>query len=347
MYDYGCALNDIHQSALTKIYNSQHNTSLTQVALSRKIENAIRLSNADVSFPLVVYWFGEVKAFCIVHFSRQEKIRSLGHFSFSIFTSADRQSLRFLFDSVFTEMKNRNFPIKPSSVIYGPVHNSILVNRGCRTFSGAPYTYQMPDNTSSLCEWVTNAGGVKEMDLLEIIYGYDSRDTLLTQVDERLLNRLKNINFEYVQKEKIAAHRQELSKIYNISWKHNWGASPTTADEIALAASSTKNIMGMIARRNGRIVGFTMMQFIEEAAGKMGRAFLSGVLPEYQQRGLSVLLTSKLSKIAIEEYGIKKFSISWMLEDNKMIVRTMKKLTRHGESQVRRYRIFSISQEIN
>ncbi|UXK12936.1 GNAT family N-acetyltransferase [Erwinia pyrifoliae] len=128
----------------------------------------------------------------------------------------------------------------------------------------------------------------------------------------------------------------------NIAWQDNWGFSPTTSEEIAIATENVQNIMGMIARKDGRIIGFTMMHFTEN---KVGRAFFSGVLPEYRQRGLSVVLTSKLSSIAIQQ-DISNFSISWMLEDNKMIVRTMQKLTRHGESQLRRYRIFAIQKII-
>lgn len=346
MYNHSCTFNNSYHDILLSIYNLQHSINITKDELVRCIESAISLSNADVSFPVFVYWHKDIRAFCIVHLSHQEKIRSLGQLSFSILISnGDSQALDFLFDSIFFEAKKRNFSLQESAVIYGPIHNSILVGRGCRTFAGTPYTYQMPDNIPSLCDWLVEAGCVKKKDLLEIIYEYDSLDTLLTQTDDRLLNRLKNIDFEYVQKKEIFIYKQELAEVYNISWQDNWGASPISTDEIAIAAKNVHNIMGMIARKNGHIVGFTMMQFIVDAAGKVGRAFLSGVLPEYRRCGLSVVLTSKLSSIAIG-LGIKIFSISWMLEDNKMIVRTMQKITQHGESQVRHYRVFAVAQKI-
>ncbi|CAK8741497.1 hypothetical protein SODG_004848 [Sodalis praecaptivus] len=153
------------------------------------------------------------------------------------------------------------------------------------------------------------AGGSKEKDLLEIIYDYNVSDTLLTHNDQRLLKRLKGVDFLFVQKEQIPARCQELATIYNVAWRDKWGASSTTVDEIKIAENNVPNIMGMIAYKNGNVIGFTMMQFVVDDSGKMGRAFLSGVLPEYRQLGLSVLLTSKLSAIAIEG-GIKKFSIS-------------------------------------
>lgn len=345
MYSYSCMLSAVQRNALLKIYNSQHNSQLDHSALNQLIDTTINLSSADVSFPLVVSLNEEVKACCLVHFSHQEKIRSLGQLSFSmLITDGDIPALDFLFSAIFSEAEKRSFIKHKDAVVYGPVHSSILLNRGYRTFGEEPFTYQMPDNIPILCDWITAVGGHKEKDLLEIIYDYDARDTLLTHVDERLLERLQGVDFLFMQKEQIAAHSQELAAVYNTAWCNNWGASTTTADEIAIAANNVPNIMSMIAFKDGHIIGFTMMQFIADASGKTGRAFLSGVLPEYRQRGLSVVLTSKLSAIAVEQ-GIKKFSISWMLEDNKMIVRTMQKLTQHGESQLRRYRIFAIAQK--
>lgn len=345
MHQYSCMLNATQMRSLLNIYNAQHSRTLALSEFNQRIDSAINISSADVSFPLVVSLHGEVKACCLVHFSYQEKIRALGQLSFSILiTDGDISALKFLFSAIFIEAEKRSFIQNKDAVVYGPVHNSILINRGCRTFSGAPFTYQMPDNTRTICDWIMAAGGHKAKDLLEIVYDYDVRDTLLTHTDERLLKRMQGVDFLFVQKEQIAAHCQELAEVYNTAWQDNWGSSATTADEIAVAANNVPNIMGMIARRNGNIIGFTMMQFIADASGKTGRAFLSGVLPEYRQRGLSVVLTSKLSAIAIEQ-GIKKFSISWMLEDNNMIVKTMQKLTQHGKSHLRHYRIFAIAEK--
>ena len=345
MYRYSRTLNTLQKERLLKIYNARHHSLLEQSELNQRIDTAINLSSADITFPLVVSLHDEVKACCLVHFSHQEKLKSLGQISFSILISdGDIAALEFLFSAIFAEAEKRALINNKDAVVYGPTHNSILVNRGLRTFAGAPFTYQMPDNTPALCDWITASGGHKEKDLLEIVYDYDVRDTLLTHTDERLLARVRGVEFHFVQKDEIAARCDELADVYNTAWHDNWGSSVITADEIAIAANNVTNIMGMIACKGGHIIGFTMMQFITDASGKTGRAFLSGVLPEYRQRGLAIVLTSKLSAIAIEQ-GIKKFSISWMLEDNKMIVRTMQKLTRHGESQVRHYRIFSIAQK--
>ncbi|MCT2386080.1 GNAT family N-acetyltransferase [Erwinia pyrifoliae] len=343
MYRYSCTLQESQKDALSKIYNSQHNVVMDPLRLNEQINNAINLSNADVSFPLVVYRYDEIAAFCLVHLFRQEKIRSIGTLTFSILISnGDVLALKNIFSAIIIEAKKRDCLQSNDPVIYGPVHNSILVNRGYRTFSGAPFTWQMPDNDPVLCDWLMGAGCLKEKDLLEIVYQYDPQDILLTHTDERLLNRLSGIDFDHVKKDEIAANQQEIAEVYNIAWQDNWGFSPTTSEEIAIATENVQNIMGMIARKDGRIIGFTMMHFTEN---KVGRAFFSGVLPEYRQRGLSVVLTSKLSSIAIQQ-DISNFSISWMLEDNKMIVRTMQKLTRHGESQLRRYRIFAIQKII-
>ncbi|WP_034951207.1 hypothetical protein [Erwinia oleae] len=227
MYSYNCILDAVHRNSLLKIYNSQNNSLLEHSALNQRIANAINTSNADVSFPLVVYLDEEVKACCLVHFSHQEKIRSLGQLSFSILiTDGDVSALSFLFSAIFFEAEKRSFIKHKDAVIYGPVHNSILINRGCRTFAGEPFTYQMPDNIPTLCDWITAAGGHKEKDLLEIIYDYSVRDTLLTHIDERLLERLQGADFLFVQKEQIAARCQELDLFPLFSTGVKWGFRP-------------------------------------------------------------------------------------------------------------------------
>lgn len=73
MHQYSCMLNATQRRSLLNIYNAQHSRTLALSEFNQRIDSAINISSADVSFPLVVSLHGEVKACCLVHFSYQEK----------------------------------------------------------------------------------------------------------------------------------------------------------------------------------------------------------------------------------------------------------------------------------
>ncbi|MGJ0628369.1 hypothetical protein [Xenorhabdus bovienii] len=344
MYKYSNDMGEIKNDRLLDLYNKQHKFKLDEPELLIKIESALSLSNADFDLPIIVLREGVLVAFCLAHLSYREKINGLGCLNFSnVISSGDVEALRFMFRQIFFVAEIKMLIQGKDSILYGPIHNSILIDRGCRTFAGEPFTYKMPDNNLELCDMLDKIGCQKEKDLIEIIYDYDSRDKLLISLDDDLLMRTPKVDYYSVDGKEIFKLRKELAEFYNSSWQENWGYSPITDVEMGIAAENINNIMGMIARKNGKIIDCTIMQFIVESSNKVGRAFLSGVLPEYRGTGLSIVLTSKLSKIAIEN-NIKRFSLSWMLEDNKIIIGTMQRFMQYGNSNTRHYRIYSLSQ---
>jgi len=69
-------------------------------------------------------------------------------------------------------------------------------------------------------------------------------------------------------------------------------------------------------------------------------ALFTGVAPEYQRKGLSIALILKLSAVALNKVGRSKIGLPWMVEDNVMVLRTMRHLTRDGICSERAYRIY-------
>ncbi len=344
MYKYTLHLDHVCFNYLLNSYNREHHFSIDSDTLLMKIIKGQRLSNADLCLPLTIIYKIKPVAFCLVHFSYKEKISGIGNIWFSnVISSGDANALKIMFAKIFDLASQYGFIRGKVHNIYGPIHNSILIERGCRTFSTPPFSYNMPDNTIALCQLLENIGFHKEKDLIEIIYAYDKRDELLSNIPNKLLNRLSNIEFSLVHSDEILNNQQSYADLYNKAWAKNWGYSPITKDEIGVAARNIENISGMIAKKNNNIIGFTMLQYIEKSGEKFARAFLSGVLPEYRKTGLAIVLTSKLSSMALKN-DIKQFSIAWMLEDNKMIIRTMQHMTRYGESTIRNYRIFKATQ---
>lgn len=122
--------------------------------------------------------------------------------------------------------------------------------------------------------------------------------------------------------------------------ERNWGYSPASKGQFEVAARNINNISALIAERHGEVVGFTMFAPALNQQGLYGRAFFTGVAPAYQRKGLSVALTLKLSAIALSVVGRGRISVSWMLEDNIMVLRTMRHLTQEGVCHERAYRIY-------
>jgi GNAT superfamily N-acetyltransferase len=224
--------------------------------------------------------------------------------------------------------------------LVGPLHSSFLVERGLRTFESDFNVFSLPSNSPELADAFIEAGCEKAKDLIEIVFeppaeGYQQHD-----LEEKLTRRLAGIQFHRYGQDELVAKSQALADCYNRAWQRNWGFSPSTAGQFEVAARNIKDMSALIAEQDGEILGFTMFAPAMNEQGLYGRAFFTGVAPEYQKKGLSVALTLKLSAIALHQVGRSKISVSWMLEDNVMVLRTMRHLTRDGICTERVYRIF-------
>ncbi len=338
MYRYDCNLDirELNFESLLLLYNKQFYKKLSRSELEKLIEQHIAQSNADHCIPICSYKHNQLTAFCIIHIYEEERIKDVGNLTFSLLISDLKENtLKILFNMIFKEIKLREYDFK---FIVGPIHNSILIPRGYRFSDDNIYTYGMPDNYAKIATELENSGAIKKKDIIEIVYKYKEDDVILTSLDKRILNRLSNIQFHIVNKKEISKINQEISEAYNNIWNNNWGFSKITPELISIAAENIPNVMGLIAKKNNNIIGFTMMQHSEN----IGRAFMAGVLDSYKNSGLSIALISSLSKIAIEK-GIYTYSIGWMLENNISIINTMKKFTKYGNSKIRKYRIYEIN----
>ncbi|MDH2924888.1 hypothetical protein EV693_102108 [Nicoletella semolina] len=341
MYRYDChtVATELEMSSLLCLYNQQFYKKLSQSELTKLINQHIEQSNADYVLPISIYKNDKIISFCIVHLYKKEKIKNIGNLTFSLLISDLKEdSISLLFSSIFKEIRSQGFNLDH---IVGPIHNSILIPRGYRIFDDNIYTYGMPDNNLKTILALENYGAVKRKDIVEILYKYNKYDLILTSLDSKFLRRITDCKFELIDKDKIKKNSLELAEAYNQIWKDNWGFSGITSELILVAAESIPNILGMIAKKDNNIIGFTMMQYCEG----MGRAFMAGVLNLYKNKGLSIALISHLSKTSISR-GVSMYSIGWMLEDNKQIINTMKKFTRNGNSKLRSYRIYEIKYNV-
>ncbi|TVR15888.1 MAG: GNAT family N-acetyltransferase [Balneolaceae bacterium] len=222
----------------------------------------------------------------------------------------------------------------------------------------------MPYNKPYYDKLLTEAGYKKEMDLLTYLVTQDSVDRdRANRAMEIVKKRLPGITIRKIKLKKIREEVTIIREIFNSAWKNNWGFIPLTTEEFDALAADLKTIVdddfAHIAEIDGKPVGFSVAlpdfnQIFRKMNGRLLpfgifkilwnkrkinkiRTALMGVMPEYQGRGIDVLLHRE----AIEN-GLKKnvysSEVGWILEKNIQMVRVAEKI---GGTIDKRYRMYS------
>ncbi len=222
----------------------------------------------------------------------------------------------------------------------------------------------MPYNKTYYDRIILKAGYQKEMDLLTYHVTQDSVDReRANRAVEIVKKRLPGIHIRRINLKNIHDEVKIIQKIFNKAWKNNWGFIPLSAEEFDTLASDLKTIVdndfAHIAEINGEPVGFSVAlpdynQIFRKMNGRLLpfgifkilwnkrkinkiRTALMGVLPEFQGRGIDVLLHRE----AIENGLIRNYyssEVGWILENNIQMVRVAEKI---GGKVDKRYRMYS------
>lgn len=165
-----------------------------------------------------------------------------------------------------------------------------------------------------------------------------------------IVQKRSNVKIRKLQKKNLYEEMQLIKSIYNTAWEANWGHIPFTDREIEQLGNDLKliadedlllfaEIDGKVVGKglaipdfyyvqkqlNGRLFPFNFLKFFTQKKHiKWARVLTLGVIPEYQNKGIDVLLSYKLLKAATSK-GILFGEGSWILEDNVMMNRAMKK----------------------
>jgi GNAT superfamily N-acetyltransferase len=155
--------------------------------------------------------------------------------------------------------------------------------------------------------------------------------------------------------------------IYNEAWKDNWGDVPMTLAEFEHLAKYLAHLavpdLLLIAEVHGRAVAFslTLPDFNEAARRLNGRLFsyglpigllrfwwslkqvktarllALGVIPEFRHKGIAELLILRTFDYGTQVMGYTGAELSWTLEDNVLINRTIEAV---GGRRYKTYRIY-------
>lgn len=222
----------------------------------------------------------------------------------------------------------------------------------------------MPYNKEYYDKIIREAGYKKEMDLLTYHVTQDSVDRdRATRAVEIVKKRLPGIHIRKIKLRKIKDEVKIIRELFNSAWKNNWGYIPLTEAEFDQLATDLKSIVddnfAHIAEIDGKPVAFSVAlpdynQILRNMDGKLFpfglfkilfnkgkidkiRTALMGVLPEYQGRGIDVLLHREAIENGLKE-NVYSSEVGWILENNVQMVRVAEKI---GGTLDKRYRMYS------
>ncbi len=233
----------------------------------------------------------------------------------------------------------------------------------------SPPRIMMPYNPPYYKDFIEEYGMRKAKDLLAYDIVVDEK---FKKFAEHLIRRLKplaeraesygfkirNINFKDIDSE-----IERVKVIYNDAWERNWGFVPMTDEEIEHLGKELKQVaipqLAKIVELKGEPVAFGLViADINEILIKMnGRLFPTGIFKllfgfnriktvrlialgirkGFRKRGADSLLYYHLLKDGLAIKRLKTCEVSWLLEDNYLIIRATEFM---GGKKVKTYRIY-------
>lgn len=204
-------------------------------------------------------------------------------------------------------------------------------------------------------------GFEKSMDLMAWRMHADEASERVLRIGE-LVKKRTSIKLRNPDIKKFDHEIAVFRKIYNQAWSDNWGFVPWTEAEFQHAAKSLKQIIDtdlvFIAELEGKPVGFSLTlpdinQALIKTNGRLfpfgllkllwysrkidaSRVVIMGVLPEYRNRGVDIVMYIESIKIA-KKKGVPNGEMSWILENNLPMIKALDMM---GAKPYKTYRIF-------
>lgn len=282
---------------------------------------------------------------------------------FGFFECIDRQSTADLLFRVAEDWLRD----KGMTEMLGPANPSMMDEVGILVEGFDKYpSILMPYHKPYYDKILKGSGYEKEMDLLTYLVTQDSVDReRANRAMEIVKKRLPGISIRKINLKKIRNEVKIIRKIFNSAWKNNWGFIPLSEEEFDALAKDLKTIVdpdfAHIAEIDGEPVGFSVAlpnynQILKDMNGKLlpfgwlkillnknkinkVRTALMGVIPEYQGRGIDVLLHREAIQNGLEK-DVYSSEVGWILEDNVQMVRVAERI---GGTLDKRYRMYKKS----
>ena len=241
-------------------------------------------------------------------------------------------------------------------VLRGPANPSLNDEAGLLVDGfESPPVFMMTYNPSWYPALVEGAGFRKAKDLLA--YWFDVAPKpfeRLARLVERVRRREPDVAVRSITKKSLAADLPAVREVYNAAWEKNWGFVPMTDEEMDFMAGRLKPLLDekfvflaerrsedgslepiaflmampdynvAVAAARGRLLPFGWLKFLlAQRKIKTLRVLTLGIKREYRMRGINAVMFESGLRAALER-GLTGVEVSWLLEDNDVIINTVK-----------------------
>ncbi len=247
--------------------------------------------------------------------------------------------------------------------VRGPVNPSMNDGAGFQidAFDTDPFV-MMPYNPPEYPGYVEAAGYKKAKDLHAYLFerGWEVGEKIGRLA--KLVRRRYNPTVRTADMKNLDKELKLLKRLYNEGWVENWGFVKYTEAEFDRLASELKLVVDpeliVFVELEGKVAGLGLClpdvnQVLKKARGRVFpwglisflnrrrlvdriRLVILGITPEYRGKGLEAVIIDQLYRHAIPK-GYLSCECSWVLEDNKAIMRSLEAA---GAELYKTYRIY-------
>ncbi len=219
----------------------------------------------------------------------------------------------------------------------------------------SPPVLMMTYNPRYYAALIEAAGFRKAKDLLAYWFEIGPEPLArFARINERFRKRNRDIEVRKVSKGSLKADLPRIREVYNDAWEENWGFVPMTSEEMDFMAARLKPLLAedflflAEARRpdgnldpvafmlslpdynaaiqplRGRLLPLGWLKFLLGLRKiRTLRVLTLGIKKDYRMRGLQSIMFEEGLKACLKR-GLNGCEVSWMLEDNEAVLRSMR-----------------------
>jgi hypothetical protein len=256
-----------------------------------------------------------------------------------------------LFDAATLWAKERRM-----TTLRGPANPSLNDEAGLLVEGfDSPPVFMMAYNPPFYPALVEGAGFRKAKDLLA--YWFDVGPgplERLARLTDRLRRNEPDVVVRAITKKTLFADLPKVREVYNSAWEKNWGFVPMTAQEMEFMARRMKPLLDeefaflgerrredgslepiafllampdynvAVAATKGRLLPFGWLKFLlAQKKIKTLRVLTLGIKSEYRMRGINAVMFESGLRASLKR-GLTGVEVSWLLEDNDLVIRAVK-----------------------
>jgi ribosomal protein S18 acetylase RimI-like enzyme len=241
-------------------------------------------------------------------------------------------------------------------VLRGPANPSLNDEAGLLVEGfDTPPVLMMTYNPRYYATLLEEAGFRKAKDLLASWFEIGPEPLAkFARINERFRRRNLDIEVRKVSKGSLKADLPKVREVYNAAWEKNWGFVPMTPEEMDFMAARLKPLLDenflflaearkpdgslepvgfmlslpdyntAIRPLGGRLLPFGWLKFLLGLKKiRTLRVITLGLKKDYRMRGIQSLMFEEGLKAALKR-GLTGCEVSWMLEDNALVLRSVK-----------------------